>query len=156
MLPAVLSFPLQDCGMIGGVDRYRQLFEDFHLAASRQAKRTFRRGVVEEVNPEPERPPQAVLGRPGGVVPVLVPIGKIKKTPGLQVVRFPVVWAYCSCWSTDGLPPAPYGKTAFDQPPARVGFSVHRDHATGNRIVDGLGHSSSAVRQEGSQHPERC
>ena len=34
-----------------------------------QAKRTFGRGVTED-NPEPERPPQAVLGRPGGVVPV--------------------------------------------------------------------------------------
>src|SRR5712691_6580870 len=67
--------------MIDGMDRYRQLFEDFlacHLASSRQARRTFRRGVTED-NPKPERPPQAVLGRPGGVVPVLVPIGKKKK-----------------------------------------------------------------------------
>lgn len=76
--------------MIGGMDRYRQLSEDFlarHLAAARQAKRTFRRGVTED-NPEPERPPQAVLGRPGGVVPALVPIKQKKITPGWRSCGF--------------------------------------------------------------------
>jgi hypothetical protein len=65
--------------MIDGMDRCRQLFGDFlvcHPAASRQAKRTFRRGVTEDTVTLNQR---GQLGRPGGVVPDLVPIEKKKK-----------------------------------------------------------------------------